>query len=478
MVTALFPDATIQDWQAVTAAGSGGYTTSARVTIVRPAGQAAGPIPVTALAWDYDGTSPLPTSGSLTVPAIDFSDPLRPVDWRPSDLRSPLTPFGNRVKLEMAVDDGAGRKVWMHVGTGLLWETVYNRPAETIEVQVADVGQEFVQATTTVDWTLHPLITVGAVFKVCASSAFQISDPAVYDPLGLLGRTVPTDITFSAGTALLEIMQTVVQAVDPAARVFFDRHARLTISHSAVSEVGRAPTGPATGKLSTGNGGHITELRTTLSRDRAVNVVAVAVEDTEVEPPVYTTIRGELSDAARLRLSGAASNMVSNGKPAATNPSAPSAGFTDRNPSPPRWPFADAAAHPIGAVFGQQGSWSNGTHYGTDFSGVNGGKVVSVCQGRIVAAYPSANGPESGWAGKYVVQQASDGSRFMYCHLNSVDVKQGDFLLRAANIGDVGWTGNVRPPGAAGRHLHLERRTSPYRWAANSVDWRKAGDVK
>jgi murein DD-endopeptidase MepM/ murein hydrolase activator NlpD len=129
----------------------------------------------------------------------------------------------------------------------------------------------------------------------------------------------------------------------------------------------------------------------------------------------------------------------------------------------------------MGAPYGATGGWAKGWHTGTDFSDPGGGsQVVAVCQGRIVAI----GGPEAGWAGPhYVVQQASNGDRFYYAHLNSADCKVGDFLLRGAPIGKCGWQGTVRPPGPAGAHLHLERRRAPYTWANDTKDWRD-GDVK
>lgn len=471
----MFTDLEVSRWQHVTAAGGGGYTIDVRIRVFRPDGAAAltQTIPASDLSWSWDGTSTLPASGQITVPAIDWSDPAAPIDYRPTDTSSALAPFGNGITVDVAVDDGLNPKQWMRLGVGLISQVGYARPAETLDVQIADLGTVFVQALTTVDWSVTAPTPVKDIVGLVFDAAYLPAHPTIKDPGGVLNQTFSQVVTWPPGTPLWEILQTVVSAADPTIRAWFDRDGQLCLSALSVDTA--APpdlTTKPSRVLKTGTGGHITELQTVLSRLDAVNLVAVAVEDTEVVDPTYATITGTESDMAetlRKKVEDVAGTGTGFGKKV-TQPGGRRGGFTNKQPTRPRWPFMDTAAHPMGATFGQHGSvWWNNTHYGTDFSAPNGGTVVAVAQGRIVHV---GTGPE-GWAGIYVVQQASDGSRFYYCHLASTAVRVGDFVLRQTPIGEAGDTGK-----AFGKHLHLERRKSPYQMPGSCVDWRGGGDVK
>lgn len=473
-------DDTIRRWQAVTAAGGHGYVTLTKATVRRMTGAGAtAVVPVSALQWGWDGTSTTPLSGRVTVPAIDWSDPGNPIDWRPSQLTSPLSPFGNVMRVDVGVDNGIDPVAWITLGQGLILETSYARPAETLEVTLGDLGLHYLQAVTVTDWSVTAPTPVAELLRVAMDGAWLRSRPAIVDPTGVLAKTFSAVVTWPAGTPLWEIMQQVVQTVDPALRMWHDRDGSLLIDRRQVDTAVPPPAGSRPQyALTTGTGGHVLELASTLTRDGAVNIVAIAVEDTEVVDPTYTTITGTESDMAeqiRKDLEDVAGTGTGFSKKV-TRPSGRRGGFTDKQPTPPRWPFMNTGAHPLGAVFHQAGGWSGGYHQGTDFQSPSADTVVAVCQGRIVAVYP--NGGPEGWAGKYVVQQASDGSRFYYCHLESIACGAGDFLIRQDPIGVSGYTGNVRPPGPAGRHLHLERRDPPYRWETDCVDWRRGGDVK
>lgn len=480
------PAGTVAAWKRATSAGGGGYTTTLEATILDAYGTPLSrTVKVIDAQWEWDGTSTKPLSGSLTVPAIDFSDMLEPVDWRPSHVRSPLTPFGNRVRMRAGVDNSIDTAT-VDLGMGLIKSVEYSRPAEVLTVAVTDLADELDQAQLTVDFSILAAgTTLSVVVESMLIAASLPRDPAVVDVLGLLPRQVPPERTWNPGTSVWEVIQDAVQAVDPDARAWFDRDGTLRIDVLTV-DVTRPPNVVLTSRpeytLRTGPGGHITELQSELTREGAVNLVAVAVEDSEIvepelpDPDDTSTPENRESDRAGERrnraeaVAGKASGMAKK----VTTPSARRGGWTDKAPTPPRWPFMDAAAHPAGAGFGATGAWKY-YHTGVDFQSPGGGaQVVAVCQGRIVAV----GGSEAGWAGPhYVVQQASDGDRFYYAHLNSADCKVGDFLLRGDPIGKSGWQGNVRPPGPAGAHLHLERRQKPYNWPDSTIHWRQ-GDVK
>lgn len=471
---------TVRAWKRATAAGEGGYTSMFRAQVQSPHGDLVpDQVPVIDCQWSWDGASTRPLSGTVTVPAIDWSDPAAPVDWRPTHTRAALVPFGNRLVVDAGVDAGYG-PVWVRLGVGLIRTVDYQRPEEVLRVTVSDLGDEFDQAKTVTDFTLVEAVTVRQLLDVLRFGAHLPYLPAVADPGGLLARTVPAGRTWAPGTSLWDVLQDGVRAADPAASAWFDRDGQLRFGQLTL-DTARPPGQQLAARpdwaLRTGDGGHVLGLQSSLTRDGAVNLVAVAVEDSEVIDPEYADAdttpeddwegmrRKEFEAAGMSTIGGSGSNM------AVSKPSGRTAGFTDKPVTPPRWPFATVAGHPMGATFGQHGAvWWNNTHYGTDFSAPSGGTVVAVCQGRIV----QIGGSEAGWAGPhYVVQQASDGSRFYYCHLASAAVKVGQFLLRGDSIGQAGDLGK-----AFGIHLHLERRKPPYQMPGSCVDWRGGGPVK
>lgn len=58
--------------------------------------------------------------------------------------------------------------------------------------------------------------------------------------------------------------------------------------------------------------------------------------------------------------------------------------------------------------------------------------------------------------GNCVVIAADSGYWVLYAHLKTREVKLGQRVLVGQRVGVAGWTGNVVPSGAAGRHLHVE----------------------
>jgi murein DD-endopeptidase MepM/ murein hydrolase activator NlpD len=79
--------------------------------------------------------------------------------------------------------------------------------------------------------------------------------------------------------------------------------------------------------------------------------------------------------------------------------------------------------------------------------------VYSVSDGKVIAA------PAGDTCGNGVIIDASDGTRFTYCHGSDggllPGVKTGDTVKAGQLIMHSGYTGHVDPPGPAGAHLHL-----------------------
>jgi len=100
----------------------------------------------------------------------------------------------------------------------------------------------------------------------------------------------------------------------------------------------------------------------------------------------------------------------------------------------------------ISATFGQTGPyWSSGRHTGLDFAAPMGTPIVAVDDGKVVASGPA------GAYGNMIEVAHGDGTRSLYAHLTSIDVRKGQKVTRGEHIGDLGSTGN-----STGPHLHFE----------------------
>ncbi len=100
----------------------------------------------------------------------------------------------------------------------------------------------------------------------------------------------------------------------------------------------------------------------------------------------------------------------------------------------------------ISATFGQAGPyWSTGHHTGLDFAAPTGTPIVAVEDGKIVSSGPA------GAYGNMVEVAHGNGTRSLYAHLNSIDVKVGQKVSRGELLGGLGNTGN-----STGPHLHFE----------------------
>jgi murein DD-endopeptidase MepM/ murein hydrolase activator NlpD len=90
-------------------------------------------------------------------------------------------------------------------------------------------------------------------------------------------------------------------------------------------------------------------------------------------------------------------------------------------------------------------------HSGVDVAGKKGSAVKSFTSGTVVKVANEDNYCPGKGFGKYVMVEDESGSyTFLYAHLNSFDVSEGDNVDEGEMIGTVGTTGKVTGP-----HLHL-----------------------
>ena len=111
-------------------------------------------------------------------------------------------------------------------------------------------------------------------------------------------------------------------------------------------------------------------------------------------------------------------------------------------------------------ITGGYPSYSTGKfHGGLDFVPASGGKpqVLATVTGTVVRVRRLTDS-----YGHYVVIQGEDGLYHYFCHMaaGSINVAEGTRVHAGAVLGIMGSTGNVRPKGDAGAHLHYEVRTN------------------
>lgn len=89
-------------------------------------------------------------------------------------------------------------------------------------------------------------------------------------------------------------------------------------------------------------------------------------------------------------------------------------------------------------------------HSGIDFYGGVGDPIYAVTDGRI-----TYEGSGRGY-GNAIFMVSDKGMPMVYGHTSAYVAKQGQNVRKGQLIGRVGYSGNVRPPGPGGAHLHYE----------------------
>lgn len=108
----------------------------------------------------------------------------------------------------------------------------------------------------------------------------------------------------------------------------------------------------------------------------------------------------------------------------------------------------------IGSNFGQR---SGGFHAGDDYppprTGQQGVPVYAIEDGVVIG--DGANLLKGHSGDRNVLIQHAGGVLSYYGHLNTNNVAKGDKVKAGEKIGEMGYRGNVYPPGKNGTHLHL-----------------------
>jgi TP901 family phage tail tape measure protein len=125
---------------------------------------------------------------------------------------------------------------------------------------------------------------------------------------------------------------------------------------------------------------------------------------------------------------------------------------------------------------GTYGPNHNGPHTGVDIGVSSGTPVYLKEPGKVTNIINSGS---SGYGLHVIVQDNDEKIRLLYAHLSSVGVHVGQDLKAGAFVGTSGYSGNVRPAGIRGAHLHFEARHPPYDYGddLNPGKWMWQGGI-
>ena len=107
-------------------------------------------------------------------------------------------------------------------------------------------------------------------------------------------------------------------------------------------------------------------------------------------------------------------------------------------------------------------SFGGGYHGGIDFANSQGTPILASGSGTVaVVDHYQGNKDNQPYGNLVIINQKGNNTgntyKVYYAHLHTVNVKDGDTIIRGQQIGTMGTTGN-----STGNHLHYEIRKSPY----------------
>jgi len=265
-------------------------------------------LPVTDLTWTLDGSSSLPFSARLTVPARWYGPDGVETLLIPVTSGSPLTPYGNRIHITMTVTAPSGAAAVVSLPPGLIMSTQVAYPDQKVVIEVGDIAEELAQIELTMpmphaaQWKAVGNTTRKWVEFLCDWAGGK--KLKLHDPMNALGQRddvlvdseaspITSGVIWQPGTTVWDAIVGLGLARGQA-RIFFNRSAELTClpqlassdpSSWALADVGTAGT-PAW-VIGGGDGtGELVEISASITRKGLVNRVVALVEDTT---PTTTT---------------------------------------------------------------------------------------------------------------------------------------------------------------------------------------------
>ena len=231
------------------------------------------PLTVERLSWALDAVGTPTMSATLAVPV---EDTITNVNWAPANSNSPLTPFGNQIKVTLTIK-GPGGTDSMILGTGVIETVTVARPENMITVQLTDrtdalVNSELAQLAPWTDKTLHSdrwwfrwmlaqARTPGPALQVVGLG--NISDKYERSKVG----------EWTVGTSIMSILGEIAGRYS--CWVWLNRDGKLEVKRGALTDDNPAASAPARLVISDGPGGSLLSLSSSVTRVGVVNRVDV-----------------------------------------------------------------------------------------------------------------------------------------------------------------------------------------------------------
>lgn len=172
----------------------GNYTLRARATVTLDGLVVASNVPIADGAEEYDASLTVPERVSITVPRIADG-----TNWAPTGQNSPLSAFGQRLKIQLGIGLGPDGTEWFDRGEFVIYQT----DVDEDQVNVQAVGLLGLIDEARLVSPYQPTGTLVSTVRGLIEPAMTV----VVDP-GLIDRAVPAGINFDEDrlAALQEIL--------------------------------------------------------------------------------------------------------------------------------------------------------------------------------------------------------------------------------------------------------------------------------
>lgn len=174
----------------------GSFTLRARATITLDGVVIAANVPIIDGSEEYDASLAVPERVTIAVPRVADG-----INWAPTSQSSPLSAFGQRLKIQLGVDLGNDGVEWFDRGEYLIYQT----DVDEDQVNVAAVGLLGLIDEARLVSPYQPSGTLTATVRGLIEPALTVA----FDP-GLTDRTVPAGINFDEDR--LQALQEVLDA--------------------------------------------------------------------------------------------------------------------------------------------------------------------------------------------------------------------------------------------------------------------------
>ena len=224
-------------------------------------------------------------TAAFIVPPVTFAG----VDWRPKDWQSPLNVWGSRIDFNAtATAEDNGEQVTIPLGRGVVESWEEDWPAGAITITCGDLTLDLEQTDILED---RPL----PADRATPISALVPAMVTAYAPnLGALQGTnlLPTTVlsasqSWDAGTNLLDMLLAMARTGDRSLVITGGRDGKLWVRRLRTNTGAPANVTPRA-VIASGEGGHLSRMKHSMTRRDAINWVRVIATDPDVTDATWS----------------------------------------------------------------------------------------------------------------------------------------------------------------------------------------------